>query len=336
MLHSKFGRESLPQKKKSPLKKYFFISFLILLTTALYFGLKNRQRILFHLKKNNYIVIIHTLDELEKTIVEKKEINTADFDSTADLLTKLIKDNPSDSYLYYLLGRLFTIQCVLPVINDSEKMTNILFLDYIKRYQIPLSFPIKRWEQGITLTRKALLLGLPEAENQKAMVNLVSLYIIGGTSYWNLDKAYLNHENLKNDPLIENIYKLVNTEDSPDWEFFAKIYGMETAEYWTGLYYLKLKNYPLAFYNFKKLLLSDSTYLRNNTNYIMGYIMGEQRDLNLKMYYHTQIDYDEFLRRNPWFLGEHNYTLRFLGQDVLAKKFLGQYEKFVLELKEPL
>jgi|GEM_PF-2406135 len=336
MLHSKFGRESLPQKKKSSLKPYVFFVLLFLLAGTLYWALKNKQRILFHLKKNNYAAIQFSIDEYEKSLSEKKDDHAAQLKNAGELLSKLVKDNPADSYLYYLLGKLYTIECTAPLLNDPEKLTEILFLDYIKRYKIAADFPFDHWQHGIAYTRKALLLGLPESEIHKAVIDLASLHIAGGTPYWNSAKEYLGADNLKNDPLIENIYRLLLADTAPDWEFLTKTYGLDTATYWMGLYYLKVRNYPLAFYNFKKLLLSDSLYLRNNTYYIMGYIMGEQKDLPLKMYYHSMIDFDEFLKRNPWFLEEYHYTLRYLGQNEMAKQFLVKYEKLVLELKESL
>jgi tetratricopeptide (TPR) repeat protein len=337
MLHSKFGRESLPQKKKSSVKKYIFLLLFLFSLVGVFWAFKNQQRILFHLKKDNYVAIIHSIEDYEKSLKDNHESNSSQLDSVGELLTKLIKDNPSDSYLYYLIGKLYTIECTSPVFNNPDRLTDIFFLDYIKRYQIPASFPYNHWEQAIAYTRKAILLGLPEGEVSNAVINLVSLYIVGGTPYWNSARDYLASENLKNNPLIQNIYKLLLVDNTPpDETFIAKTFGLETTTYWMGLYYLKVKNYPLAFYNFKKLLLSESTYLRNNAYYIMGHIMGEQKDMSLKLYYHSLIDFDEFLKRNPWFLDEHNYTLRYLGQNDLAKKFLTQYEKLVLELKESI
>ncbi|MDH4127841.1 MAG: hypothetical protein OEV44_03745, partial [Spirochaetota bacterium] len=257
MLHSKFGRESLPQKKKSSIKKYVFFFLFLLIITGSYWSFKNKQRILFHLKKDNYASLIQEIDLYEKSLNENNKNDTTALNSTEELLKKLIKDNPSDSFLYYLLGKLYTIECTYPILNNSEKLTDIFFLDYIHRYKIPASFPFSHWEQGITLTRKALLLGLPEQETNKAIINLVSLYITGGTPYWNSAKNYLVEDNVKNNPIIQNIYKLLLNDSVPDWEFLTKTYGIEISTYWMGLFYLKVKNYPLAFYNFKNLTLSD-------------------------------------------------------------------------------
>lgn len=336
MLHSKFGRESLPQKKKSSIKLYFFLTFTILFAAGLVWIFNNRQRILFRLKKNNYAAIIHNVESYEKALIENTDDKNLHLNESDELLKKLINDNPTDSYLYFLLGRLFTAECTIPLIKDPEKLSDIFFRDYIKRYQTPASISISHWEQGITNTRKALLLGLPENETQQAVANLVSLYLAGGSAYWNSGMEYLTPQNMKTSPLIDNIYKVLLLQNAPDWDLFTKQYGQETSTFWMALYYLKIRNYPLGFYNLKNLLLSDSVYLRNNAYYIMGHIMGEQKEMPLKLYYHSMIDYEEFLKRNPWFLEEHNYTLRYLGQEAAARKFLSQYEKMVLELKESI
>jgi len=313
------------------------MTFIAALSGGAYWGFKNYPRLLFKFKKDKYTAIMQMMESYEKSAQAQKttpENKSSDISPIEDLLDRLIRDNPSDGYLYYLFGRLYATECVEPIIQDNQKFTDVLFLDYIQKHHIPEGVSVNHWEKGISYTRKALLLGLPESEKEKAVVNLLKLYFIGGTPFWSSAVDYLRPEDINKSELTYNIYKLVFTETVPNWEQFTKIYGEETNVFLMGLYFLKLRNYPLAFFYFKKLLLSDSIYLRNNAYYIMGYIMGEQKDMALKAYYHSLIDFDEFLKRNPWFLEEHNYTLRYTGQESMAKSFLGQYEKMVLELRD--
>jgi hypothetical protein len=330
MLLSKFGVESLPQKKKSNFRIYFFIILLALIAGASYWIFKNYQRIIFHFKKDKYETIIQNLKGLE-TI---KEENTESFKGSEELLTGLIEDNPSDSYLYFLSGKLYYIETGKQILQDGSRLTELLFLDYINRYHFPRYISNIKWEKGIAHLRKAILLQLQDKDNDEAVSALMGMYIAGGSPYWQSAKEYLDPE--KQDPLLINLYHLVYAESEPDWALFSKVFGDETTTIWTAMYNMKIRNYPLAFYFFKKLLLSENVNLRNSAYYLMGHLMGQQKNMALKMYYHSMIDYDEFLKKNPWFLEEHNYTLRFMGAEAASRSFLGKYEQMVLEIKEAL
>ena len=117
----------------------------------------------------------------------------------------------------------------------------------------------------------------------------------------------------------------------PDWDEINNFFGKETGEIWKALYSLKSGNVPKGYNILKKLSLSDTVHLRNNANYILGRLMQKQKKLKLKLYYHKQIDMNEFLQRNPWFLEEHMFTLRFLGKNKEAKQFLASYETTALK-----
>ena len=133
MLHSKFGKESLPQKKKSSIRSFVYFGIFLCMLYSVYWTFINRQRIMFYVKKGNYATIINNINEYEHTMIDMPDHNRKLFDATSELLADLIKDNTTDSYLYYLYGRLLTIECTTPLINNADKLTNIFFLDYIKK-----------------------------------------------------------------------------------------------------------------------------------------------------------------------------------------------------------
>lgn len=334
MLHSKFGNEYRPSPKKSSFRVIFVFALLAALAYGSYWGYKNYQRFVFYFKKDKYATILQYLTAIEKKVKENPASAAEDEAATEELLLRLIQDNPADAYLYFLAGKLYTIECFDPVIKDGNLLTDIFFRDYIDRNHMLSFISRTKWEKGISYTRKALLLGLPEQEVDKATKNLLGLYLLGGTPYWESAASEIKTDPASNDDIVQNLYRLVFTENVPNWELFKKNYGEDTTTFWMSMYFLKIKNYPIAFFYLKKLLLSESVFIRDDAYYLMGYIMGLQKNMPLKLYYHSMIEYEEFLKRNPWFLEEHNYTLRFMGEQVQAKNFLSQYEKMVLELKE--
>ena len=335
MFHSPVTRESFKKKKRRKLPAIIFIVVLSLLAVVGTWVTFNYDTILFKFKTDKYKFLLEDFTFLNSLYVSEDNVSVeADTLNEAEkLIDSMLDDHNDDPFLYYLQGQISWVKLRNAIDMKAIAIQDIFIYDYLEKHYVPKSFPKKSWQKSVTSTRKALAIGLPDKYTKSANYRLSWLYFLSGHDNWNSlkDIKLLNDEN---DITLKNIYYIIFHSKTPDWDVINNFFGNETGEIWKAIYSLKSGNVPKGYSILKKLSISESVNLRNNANYILGHLMMKQKKTKLQLYYHQKIEMAEFLQRNPWFLEEHMYTLRFLGKNSEAKQFLAAHEAMLLQQKK--
>ena len=324
-----------PKKKRSLFSRLKLWLLPILLAAAGYYIYNNYPRILFLIKKDRYAPLEMAMNELNTQLAEntQKDLSKiSEVSKTLTLLKKLTQDHPSDPHLYFLKGRLYSLLLDAQSRQNPNLKIEIIFNHYTGHMNFPFELSKKLWQAGVASYRKSLALGLPAPNDALARKNLLELYFLGGEPYWKSAADDLDLTQPDTSP-TRQLFSIVTRRQKPNWNLLKADYGDESAAFLEAIYHLHRENTPVAFSKLKELALSSSPYLRNNAMYLMGSVMKKTRNHRMQLYYYRQIDLDEFIPRNTWFLTEFYNSLRFARERKEAQKLLADYEKIVTQLE---
>ena len=326
------GKKKKPSSLFSRLKIWLLLG---ILGSSAWYGYTNYPRILFLFKKDRYAPLEAAMSNLRSRLTASDGKNlqkNSDVSAAVTLLEKLTEDHPGDPHLYLLKGRLYSLLLEVQEKQNPNLKIDILYNQYIGQSTSGHGLSAEFWKQGVASYRKSLVLGLPAPEDSLAHEKLLELYFLGGEPYWHSAGAYLDQENASTSHIYQ-LFGITRKKIRPDWELLKEHYENESVTLLEAIYYLRRDNTPVAFSKLKELALSSSPYLRNNAMFLMGSVMEKVRNHRMKLYYYRQIDLDEFLPRNTWFLTEFYKSLRFAGEKKEAQQLLTDYEKMITELE---
>lgn len=320
--------------KKRNYRRFFLFLFLILFTGALAAGggwvYLNYDRLLFYFKHDKYSELIDRISTLEDRLLTEGSTGDLSDEELSSLLESLAVDHGSDGYLYYLKGRYHHVLFRASVREAEGLYRDLFFRIYLDRYNFFESLDRENWQNALLSLRKALALGIPGKEAKHVASLLASLYLWGGKPYWQSGRTLLREYEIGNSE-AGNLYRILFGRKTPDWQSIGEKHPDELITFFKGLYALRNGNTPGGFSYLKKLSDSENTALKNNALYLTAYTRGRFKRQWARVYHYRRIELDEFLQRNPWFLAEFNYWLRFLGQRREAAALLRDYAKKVGE-----
>lgn len=334
-MYLSYHDKNTSQKTKSLFSRLKIWLLLGVVAAGGYYGYTNSPRILFLIKKDRYVPLEEAMKDLSVHLAENNYSDpgkNSEVSKTIALLNQLSKDHPGDAHLYLLKGKLYSILLESQEKQNPNLKIDIIYNHYIKRDAFPRALSAKFWKQSVAAYRKSLVLNLPADQRGLVKEKLLELYFLQGEPYWNSARPYLKGEQSSQSHIYQ-LYGIIQKDLHPDWELLKEKYNPESTILLEALYYLYRGNTPVAFGKLKELALSSSPYLRNNAMFLMGSLIGKTKNFRMKLYYYRQIDLDEFLPRNTWFLSEFHNSLRFVGKNKEAKKLLENYEKTVLQLE---
>ncbi|MES0492023.1 MAG: hypothetical protein ABUK01_18665 [Leptospirales bacterium] len=327
MLHSQFTKDIHSKKKRSKLKPILTIIIFIGIGFGAYFTIENYDRILYKFKKDKYVSLLDTISTLEKLPANSPD-TLEKFNEPLKLIETLIGDNPGDSFLYYLKGKITWLKIEIVFESNKDEIRDIVFQERVGIESSPASLDRELWSESIVSIRKALRLGIPKEVEKDSRRILAWLYFLGGSGYWE-SAGRPDTLVLLQGTNIANLYKIAFSSGRPDWNLVENFLNKDSADLWKSIFFLNTGNVPGGFKTLKGLLLSENLPVRNRAAYLLGKLKEKQKNWRMKYYYHNMIDFDTFLLSNDWFFEEHYYTLRFLGKKTEAKTFLNKYEIIV-------
>lgn len=316
---------------------FFKLIFILVLLTSFiwlcYYLYSSKERLLFYIETNKYEQVEKQLQKTLQLLKVKKSNGIKEVIETQLLLKQLIQDHPDDGRLYKYKADLY-YQMFLTNIKKNQKIYDSLFFRaFINRYKFPLDLSKKHWNSAMVSYSRALQLILKSAEKNQVRNKLIELNLWGGKPYWQNGIELI--EKLKEDQpksTTIQLFRVLLGETEPEWDIIKPIFRKNLLKFFKGLYHLRTGNEPRGFSYLKKLSkLKDDTEwnLKNNSTYILSSLMKKQKKKRSQLAYYKKINLDEFLVREPWFLSEYNYILRFLGKKKKSAKLLLKYEKLI-------
>ena len=259
-------------------------------------------------------------------------------DEIAELREKyqsLISSYPGDAVLLHYCGILEYELFIFPLESSHQLIANILFERYIDRYKFPETLSRINYQKAITLLRKALALGLPKEQAGEARYKLNFLYLFSHRSYSESVEAMpsIYPGSAKAPDHLQEIIHMATAIRKPNWESLGNVYPPDLVTYFKAIYYLQIKNRPFGFSLLQRIIQQKDTsagnsFLVQNALYLLGYLEGKKRNhLKGQFYFHSQIEMEPFIQKNPWFFDEYLMLLRYLGKNGEVTTFTAQYQK---------
>ena len=334
------GRISNKKNTGPRLFKIIIVTVLLLALFACgYWVYQNKERLLFYIQKDKYSKIEQDIDRLI-ALTGKIRINISGTDQSEirkdllilsdDLLNRignLQKDHPEDGFLYFLQGKINYHLFQTWSESDVNHKTNLIFEIYINRYRFPATVENDLFYKAILSLRKALILKVNTNYSLQAVNWLIDLYFWGGLPYWHSGFTVAKNEKIT-DNITLNSFNVLFAEKMPAWDTLQKSMPSQNVDLLKGIYYLKTGNSPVGFSLLNSLIdQNENIPVKNNALYLMGELIGRKNRNRKQLFYYDKIDLQEFIAREPWFLEEYHFLLRFLGENQKAVELLNTFEK---------
>ena len=328
------GSYSARTKSKPWGKLIFFLFIVGLFAFGGYQLYLNKDRILFYFQKDKYKQLKAKLQTAYSVINSENTIdNEETVKSTIELLENLSADHPTDPQVFAFKGHLYYKIFARKV--KPRLLLDLFFTDYLDRYKFAAELDHMNWRNAMIAYRKSLALEVEEADRKQIIENLARLYLWGGRAYF--ESGYVHLRKRKDNSTIASLYNVILTQREPAWGLLEKEFSKELTDFLKALYFLKTGNEPGGFSILKDLAVAEfeqdgplTKALQNNAKYLLGNIMGRQKKWKSQLKNYSTIEFASFLEKNPWFLKEYNYLLRYLGKKKEATAFLSKYEKRVI------
>ena len=325
------------KKKKGWRHFYRFVMVVLFLAFAIWGGhwiYQNHSRFIFLLKKSKYDDMINHHKKVKEKLHKGEVIGE---DETAELRGKyqsLISSYPGDAVLLHYCGILEYELFVFPLESSHQLIADILFERYIDRYKFPETLSRINYQKAITWLRKAIALGLPKEQAKEAQSKLNFLYLFSHRSYFNsVETVPSKYPGLAKADHRQEIIHMATAIRKPNWKSLRDVYTPDLVTYFKAIYYLQIKNRPFGFSLLQKIIKQKdistaNSFLVQNALYLLGYLEGKKRnDLKGQFYFHSQIEMEPFILKNPWFFDDYLSLLRYLGKNEDVKTFIAQYQK---------
>jgi len=327
MLLSNLDISSNKKKNKNRFVQVFYIVFLVLLLFSAYWLISHYQRIRFLIISDRYSSLQAELDTYRKMINEttpENQLQPGDVSRFLEIINDLIVANPDDGALHLIKANIYYLLVKAQIKQNPAIFDDTFFFNFISKHQIHPDLNKDAWENGIVSFRKALSLNLPEETRSLIISQLSEMYLLGGSPYWNSVKNDF-YQSIQN-PEVLTYYDILFHKSVIDWTTLESTHDLPSVEQIKAIYYLSKKNTPMAFTTLKDLTTIDNIHIKNNAFYLLSHLMRTLKNSKSELYYMGQIDLENFLPVNPWFLNHYYYLLRFYGQEAKAKQLLLQFE----------
>ena len=246
----------------------------------------------------------------------------------------LARENASDPYIFYMYAEYYFHTFKRSLRQRPGAYAQLFFENFIDRYKFDSGLDKASWEKAILLYRKSLALGAEEAP--RARERLAALYLWGGSSYWPSGQRLAKKiKNQGQEADVELLYLLSDRE--PAWQVIEKQHYQQLVNFYKGLHYLKKGNEPRGFSELKTISEIDTSgseklkALKNNVIFILSQVMAKRKKSSAQLALLEELDLNEFLPRNTWFLQQYHVLLRFYGKKQEASSLLFKYEKKINE-----
>jgi len=306
----------------------FLLLFLILLSIPLWIFLQNPSRWLFYFQSDKHASLEIRSAEIVTALAAGESDSLQKLIEFTETLKQLSEDHPADSYLPYITGRLTADAFLLPLAQHGDLREEILFRSYTGRFYLPAELNPEEWKRAVLLLRRSMAMNPPEAVLAQIHYTLGELYYFGGPEYWPAGLEYLELSGKGIESSYYHLYNVYLQNGIPDWNVLTL--AEERVNLLKGMHFLKAGNTPLGISGLSKLLLSTDFTVKNRAAYILAHYYAAKNQKNMQLFYLKQVDPENFLPRNPYFLQELHFLLRFFGANAEATVFLSQYEKLTL------
>lgn len=343
-----FGTHNKTVKRDK--SRYFSYTFIFLLVAAfgafIYYVVLNSPRIMFYFRENKYSEI-ERVHARALAAVQNAPANTAPhIEGTAapqlpevseffDLAHALQKDHREDPILYFHEATIVAESVRKQVAERQEALVFLLFREFINRPVFPAEFDHELWQRAILTGRKARALGLPDVLQQKLAEAEIDAYLIGGRPWWESANEIVAAGAAARKLPSWHLMQAGLASSTPDFELIKTAFGATIAGFAKGIYYTRSGNSPLGISNFRDLAKNQAdAFARDHALYILGYLSGKDKRAKDQLSYYKQIRFPEFAPRNPYFVNEYHYLLRFLGQKSEADQLMRAWEEMKGEKSE--
>jgi hypothetical protein len=328
--------------------RYFTYAFILLLLLAgfafVYYVVLNSPRILYYFKENKYSEIERVHAEAIKAIQALPAEQAANNENAAlalpevqdflELAHTLQKDHREDPILIYHEATVLDEIIRRQVAEKPNALLALLFREFIGRPTFPTEFDQKVWQSALLAGRKARALGLPELLSARLAEAELDVYLLGGSPWWESSQEIVALNPAARKLPSWHLIQAGMARETPDFALIQAAFGPSTAAFAKGIYYIRSGNSPLGISNLRDLSKKQAdAFARDHALYTLGFLSGREKRIRDQLFYYQQIRFSEFAPRYPFFVGELNYLLRFLGQQSEAEQMMKAWEELKAQEK---
>lgn len=221
---------------------------------------------------------------------------------------------PADGLLYFYRGILIQKKVIYEILNKENFLIDFAFYHHIDKPE-SISIPLKNdWFKSIIFLRKSIKLGIPEPKKNIALKHLAYLYFFGGPAYTGELDRLKELIDTPLEPLFLNLMEAFQGEQLSDWSLIEASLPMNVYHLWKAINGIKTGNRPMAYAELNTMAKQDNVEIKNRSLYLFASIAAGSGNKRLQLGYYSDMDWESFLVKNPWFYPELKYLLLFYGR----------------------
>ncbi|MBV6493093.1 MAG: hypothetical protein LDLANPLL_01108 [Turneriella sp.] len=324
--------------------RYFTYAFIILLLGVIVwfasYVVLNSPSIMYYFRENKYSGIekahSQAMAVIEKASGADSEslLETNEVIDFLELAHTLQKSHNEDPILYYHEAIVLSEILRKQIHAKGAALIFIFFRDFIEKTIFPSDYDHTLWQRVILLGRQARALGLPDVLQEKLKEAQIDAYLIGGRPWWESALEFGETPSVRKTPAWQLIQAGLARE-TPNFELIKAAYGHMLLTFVKACYYLRSGNSPLGISNLREVAKNPSdAAAKDAALYMLGYLSGRDKRVKEQLAYYQDIRFKEFQPKNPFFVDEYQYLLRFTGQKSEADQLVRAWEELSSQNKE--